>query len=478
MTEETDEPLPATANPDNLYWIMSENKFMYLPTRTLFERPAVQRQVGKEMAHVIETKKVCSNLFWAPGMATYLENLAVVNGILSDFAGNSLLNTYKKPEFEFVGVPEGAGFWLDLGRYLFGDQLDHIIKVLAFKVQHPELKVNHALVIGSYDQGIGKDAFLMPVQTAVGAHNFGSVTAGLAVEWTKKGFTAPILRNVITRISEVHDLAVDRFKFYDMTKDWAASPPEYVMVADKNVKPHHITNAVLPIYSTNHKTDGMYWPAEDRRHYFAWSDRRYTDMQTEEWRSYWDAWGYADAIPRDESLKDEYFRGYLHHMQQGAAYHVVAYLMQPELIAGFNPGARPPQTDAWRAVVSANRNIEDNQLLDVLDSMGKPASEPWDDPERPEVVTISTIIEASPAGSQVYDFFNSPKNSRAWTHRIEMAGYETVDNPDAKDGLWRVVGRRQMVYARRDLGDNKMAAVRFFVRFHSGRPAAEEDFPS
>lgn len=64
--------LPATANPENLYWVMSEAKFMYLPTRTLFDRNAVIRQIGGEKAQVIEETKVVSNLFWAPGMPTFV----------------------------------------------------------------------------------------------------------------------------------------------------------------------------------------------------------------------------------------------------------------------------------------------------------------------------------------------------------------------------------------------------------------------
>lgn len=478
--------LPATANPDNLYWVMAENKFMYLPTRTLFERAAVVRQVGGEMAMMIEKKKVCSNLFWAPGMPTFLEDRAVVNGILYEFPGNNLLNTYKVPELELQGDPEGAGFWLELGEYLFGNQLHHMIQCLAFKVQHPDVKINHALVMGSYDQGIGKDAWLAPVQTAIGAHNFSSVTAAVAREWTLKGFTETILQNVISRISEVHDLGVDRFKFYDMTKDWAVAPPENVKVADKNVKPHFIANVVLMIYSTNHKTDGMFWPAEDRRHYFAWSDRTRANMQEKRWRDYWNDWGdYAKHIVRDDEKKDEYFKGYYHHLKQGADYHVAAYLMQPELIAGFNPGASPPHTAAWRAVVSANRNPQDSELLDVLDGLAVALApedlEPWDDPERPKALTISMIVSFPKCPVNVRAFFSDPKNSRAWPHRLETAGYTSVDNPDAKDGLWRVAGKRQVIYVRRGLDPDAAlrAAREDLIRNpapESPPPTSSEDF--
>jgi len=230
----------------------------------------------------------------------------------------------------------------------------------------------------------------------------------LAVEWTNRGFTAPILRQVITRISEVHDLGTQRFKFYDTTKDWAASPPETLLVADKNVKAHRIQNVVLPIYSTNHKTDGVYLPDEDRRHYVARSPRSRADFQQPYWRNYWDQWGYE--IERDDERKDEFWRGYWHHIKLGADYHVVAYLSQPELIEGFNPGATPPHTPAWHEIVAANRNPQDAELLDVLEAMGEPW---WNDP-KPDAVTIAQIIAQPECPQAIIDFFRDPKNSRAW----------------------------------------------------------------
>ena len=410
--------LPATANPDNLYWIMSEAKFMYLPTRTLFDRNAVIRQIGGEKAQVIEETKVVSNLFWAPGMPTFLENVAVIDGELFEHAGNSLLNLYKGPNVRVDGDANDVDFWLELGRFVFGDDMDHLIKVLAFKIQHPDQKVNHAIVIGSFDQGIGKDAWISPTRRGVGYHNFGNTPAGLAVEWNKKGFNAPILQKVISRISEVHDLGADRFKFYDMTKDWAASPPETLRVSDKNVRPYQIQNVVLPIYSTNHKTDGMFWPPEDRRHFMAWSDRKRADFETDHWRTYWDFHSYD--IPRDDVKKDEFWRGYWEHLKRGADYNVVAYLQQPHLIEGFNPGATPPHTAAWHEVAAANVNPQDNKLADLLDTMGPDAD--WlDEPIRPDAVTIEQITSARGCPSEIAEFFGDHKKARQWPHRLSVA---------------------------------------------------------
>jgi hypothetical protein len=475
-----DRIVQATSDPDNLYWIMSENCFLYLPTRTLFKRDAVVRQVGEKEALLIEQGKVCSNLYWAPGLPTFMENCAIIDGELFDHPGNNLMNLYKGAPALLDGDPSQAGFWLELGEFLFGDDAEHLIKCLAFKMQHPDQKINHALVMGSYDQGIGKDSWLAPVRRGIGNHNFGNVTAGLAVEWTKRGFTVPILRKVITRISEVHDLGSDRFKFYDMTKDWCAAPPETVLVADKNVKAYNIQNVVLPIFSTNHLSDGMYWPAEDRRNFFAWSPRTRADTQTEERRTYWDAYGIE--VARDDENKDEFWKGYWQHIKGGADAHVVAYLTQPELIADFNPGATPPHTPAWHAVVTANSNPQDAELADLLDCMGEYSDFGAD---RPDAVTIKLITSHKRCSRAIADFFDDNKNSRAWTHRLAAVGYEPKRNPAATDGLWRIAGRRQMIYVKREFGpvEAERVARELIERIaRKGEPTPEqeamEDFAS
>ena len=51
----------------------------------------------------------------------------------------------------------------------------HIIYFLAHRVQRPEEKINHALVLGG-KQGIGKDTLLEPVKRAVGAWNWEEVS--------------------------------------------------------------------------------------------------------------------------------------------------------------------------------------------------------------------------------------------------------------------------------------------------------------
>jgi hypothetical protein len=57
------------------------------------------------------------------------------------------------------------------------------------------------------------------------------------------------------------------------------------------------------------------------------------------------------------------------------------------------------------------------------------------------------------------------KNRRAIPHRLEQCGYVAVRNPDAKDGLWRIAGARQVIYAKSELSvSERIAAAQALVR--------------
>ena len=60
------------------------------------------------------------------------------------------------------------------------------------------------------------------------------------------------------------------------------------------------------------------------------------------------------------------------------------------------------------------------------------------------------------------EWLRDRKNRRAIPHRLERCGYIQVRNADAADGLFKIGGRRQMVYGRDDLSirDRVEAAAR------------------
>ncbi len=152
------------------------------------------------------------------------------------------------------------------------------------------------------------------------------------------------------------------------------------------------------IITTNHKTDGIYLPADDRRHFVAWSDR----------------------TKEDERFEGDYWNKIWTYYSEGGLQHVAAYLRQRD-ISGFNPKAPPPKTAAFWTIADANRAPEESELADFLESLGYPKAVPW---------------------------INDRKNRRTIPHRLEKCGYTPVRNSGAEDGLWKISGRRQAVYAK------------------------------
>jgi hypothetical protein len=61
------------------------------------------------------------------------------------------------------------------------------------------------------------------------------------------------------------------------------------------------------------------------------------------------------------------------------------------------------------------------------------------------------LKEAAGVGTETADWISDRKNRRIIPPRLERCGYEPVRNEAAEDGLWKIKGKRQAVYAHRSL---------------------------
>jgi len=95
-------------------------------------------------------------------------------------------------------------------------------------------------------------------------------------------------------------------------------------------------------------------------------------------------------------------------------------------------------------MVDAGRAPEDAELADLVDVMSK-------DGKPPAAITIGDLLAVCVEES-FRDWLKDRRNSRQIPHRMEAAGYVAVRNDaDKHDGQWRVGGKRQVIYARREL---------------------------
>ena len=354
----------------------------------------------------LDRERSVEQMTWAPGQPTVIEDRLISEGGWIERPGCSCFNLYRPPETK-PGNGVKASRWIDHVYRVYPGEAEHIIKWLAHRVQRPDEKINHALVLGGM-QGVGKDTILEPVKYAIGPWNFCEVSPQHML-----GRFNGFVKSVILRVSEARDLGdIDRFAFYDHTKIYTASPPDVLRVDEKHLREYSVFNVCGLIITSNHKSDGIYLPADDRRHFVAWSELTKDDFDPD----YWSAlYGWYNA---------------------GGERDVAAYLAELDL-SKFDPKAPPPKTEAFWSIVDSNRAPEDAELADALEKLGNPAT-----------TTLQSISNF--ATDSFKTWILDRRNSRKIPHRLEECGYVAVRNPSAKDGLWKL-GARMSVYARRDL---------------------------
>ena len=391
---------------------MPSHSYVFKPSRELWPASSVNARVppiigpdGKPISPSawLDKNAAVEQMTWAPGAPTVIIDKLIHEGGWIKRQGCAVFNLYRSPTITPKAGPVDR--WLDHVHRLFGDDSDHIVQWLAHRVQRPFEKINHALVLGGL-QGIGKDTLLEPVKRAIGPWNFSEVSP-IQLLGRFNGF----LKSVICRVSEARDLGdIDRFAFYDHLKAYTAAPPDVLRVDEKHLREHSVLNVVGIIITSNHKTDGVYLSADDRRHFVAWSDLTI------------------------DQFKDDYWKGLYRWFDAGGSEAVAAYLAGLD-ISAFDPKAPPRKTEAFWEIVYASNAPEDADLADIIDLLGSP-----------DILTLSQVIAR--AAPEFAEWLKDRKNARRIPHRLEACGYVAVRNPHAKDSHWKVGGKRQVIYAK------------------------------
>ncbi len=180
----------------------------------------------------LDRNQAVEQMTWAPGLLMLIQDRLIAEGGWIKRNGVSCFNLYRPPAIE-PGDAAKAGPWIEHVQKVFGDDAGHVILWLAHRVQRPQEKINHALVLGGA-QGIGKDTLLEPVKQAIGPWNFMEASPQQML-----GRFNGFLKSVILRVSEARDLGdVDRFAFYDHMKAYTAAPPDVLRVDEKNLREH------------------------------------------------------------------------------------------------------------------------------------------------------------------------------------------------------------------------------------------------
>lgn len=234
----------------------------------------------------------------------------------------SYINTYINDTN--VGIPGDAGPWLELFEVLGwgGAKRDHVMDFLAYTIQHPEEKINHAIILGG-GQGIGKDTIVWPIIRAMG-RNANTIQGSDLLT----GFNSYLLNTKLLQINEIDaGNYVQAQAISNKIKGFVTAPPETISINEKMVPSFSIQNKVNVIMGTN-ETRPLIMAMDSRRYYFLWSYLNIHDMSGH------------NVLPRYVT----YYKELWAWLRADGWKYCIENLYQRD-VSHFDPGATPPTTD-------------------------------------------------------------------------------------------------------------------------------------
>ena len=232
--------------------------------------------------------------------------------------GTMTFNLYQ-PSEPVSGNKDGAQRSIDLVVKLYPADAKHIIGYCAFKNRTRGRRSTTPLC-WQERRGSARTQFLEPLRLGVGASNFAEASPrDIISDWSDYS------QAVILRISEMKDQGeTDRYKLYEKTKVLLAAPPDMLRINIKKVAQYYVVNACGVFITTNYVIDGLYLPADDRRHYVSATEITAADFE--------------------KGFFDKFYQW----LESGGAADVVAYLAEYDWkAAGFNPKKPPEKTAAF-----------------------------------------------------------------------------------------------------------------------------------
>lgn len=311
---------------DTLFFVREINQFYDWRLRIFYSPEAMQNGFSDQDSEARRTalqegrvQKV-DKLDYAPRQARTFEIKGCVYG-----------NTWDDKTQE-AGEPGDCSWWTDHFNVLdWTEHREHMLDWMAYTLQHPEHKINHALILGS-GEGTGKDFLLYPLIKAMGDN--AQVIGG---EELAENFNEYLLSTKYLHVNEIEmGDHRDAKRVSQKLKPLAAAPPETLKINKKGVSRVAVRNVVNCTMTTN-STLPVQLNGPSRRFYAIWSDfnpRDARDCMLPHWLDYWEErWNW---------------------MHDGGWKHCVHALMTRDL-KGFNPFAAPPMTDFVREIKDASK---------------------------------------------------------------------------------------------------------------------------
>ena len=295
------------------------------------KRPRVQASVYFDERRQEHGAKALVGVTYAPGE----DVLVARDGLVY---GNTWINYRPDVSGSDAMADSDIKPWLDHCRLLVPEaaELEHVLNVMAFKVQVPNVKINHAVLHGG-DEGCGKDSMWAPFLWAIGGdhqHNRSIIeNKGLESQWGY-GLQAEVV--ILNELKEPE--AKERRALANKLKPIIAAPPETLTINRKGLHPYEMLNRLQVIAFTNDPVP-ISIPSQDRRWFCLWS-----------------------SAPRmDPDDADKLWKWY----KNGGFQKIAAWLHQRD-VSAFNPAAAPPVTDWKLNMVEQGMSMTESHLVEMI----------------------------------------------------------------------------------------------------------------
>ena len=228
--------------------------------------------------------------------------------------------------------------WLEHCRALVpaDDELEHIFNVMAYKVQHPEVKINHAVLHGG-TQGCGKDTLWAPFIWAVCGPQLKN--RGLLDNDTLGSQWGYQLESEILILNELKEPeAKDRRALANKLKPIIAAPPEMLSINRKGLHPYDMLNRMFVLAFSNDPVP-ISLDSQDRRWFCVWST--------------------APRMDPDKAAR-------LWAWYKAGGYEAVGHWLHTRDVSKFNPAGAPMMTEFKMNLVEQGMSIAESYLVELM----------------------------------------------------------------------------------------------------------------
>jgi len=213
---------------------------------------------------------------------------------------------------------------------------EHLMNVMAFKLQNPAVKINHAVLHGG-DQGCGKDTLWAPFIWSVcgpDQRNRGFLdNETLHSQW---GYQLEAEIIILNELREPEASA--RRALANKLKPIIAAPPLTLPINRKNAHPYYMVNRAFVLAFSNEQVP-ISIDSQDRRWFCIWSSA--PRMAPDDARALW-AW-----------------------YESGGLSSVAAWLYRRD-VSAFDPAAPPAWTEWKHTLIEHGMTVAESYLVDMI----------------------------------------------------------------------------------------------------------------